>query len=226
MAKVLLLEDDKNLSKGIKIALENDGHDVDDAHSFYEGQSTYEADKYDLFLLDINLPDGDGLAFCKRIRQEEKTPIVFITAKDTEGDMLEGFAAGCDDYISKPFSVEVLRKKVGAVIRLAGRERASREVFIYKDLKINFERMSVEVAGAECKLTATEYKLLEYLITNRGKVLTRGMILEHVFDADENFIDENTLSVYIRRIRQKICEDPKNPDYIVTVFGIGYTFGQ
>lgn len=225
MAKILLLEDDQNLNKGIKIALEKDDHTVVAAHNFFEGVTAYCKEQFDLFLLDINLPDGNGLQLCQRIREKEATPIIFLTAKDTEEEMLQGFTAGCDDYIAKPFSIEVLRRKVGIVLR--NREaKAGKSTFTYKDLTVDFDRMTVCRGETECRLTATEYKLLEYLIKNKGRVLTRDMILSFIFDADGNFVDNNTLNVYIKRLRQKVESDPKNPEYIVTVFGIGYTFGE
>lgn len=225
MAKILLLEDDKNLNKGIKIALEKDNHTVVAVCNFFEGVTAYCKEQFDLFLLDINLPDGNGLQFCQRIREKENTPIIFLTAKDTEEEMLQGFTAGCDDYIAKPFSIEVLRRKVGIVLRNT-KTKNEQSTFAYKDLTVDFDRMAAYLRGTECHLTATEYKLLEYLIKNKGKVLTRDMILSFIFDADGNFVDNNTLNVYIKRLRQKIEDDPKNPEYIVTVFGIGYTFGE
>lgn len=225
MAVILLLEDDKTLNKGIKISLEKDGHTVIPAYSFFEGVENYTKRQFDLFLLDINLPDGSGLMFCKKIREAVGSPIIFLTANDTEQDMLDGFQAGCDDYIAKPFSIEVLRRKVLAVLhRSSSRDTESRQ-FHYKDLAIDFDRMSVSKAGVEMGLTPTEYKLLEYMILNKGKVLTRSMLLERIWDIDGNYIDENTLSVHVRRLRQKIEDNPKNPEYIITVFGIGYTFG-
>ncbi len=225
MATILLLEDDKNLSKGIAIALEKDKHIVVPAYSFFEGVESYTKQHFDLFLLDINLPDGSGIMFCKKIRESVRGPVIFLTANDTEEDMLEGYKVGCDDYISKPFSVEILRKKVLAVLRRFNRSDYEIKQFSYKELDVNFDRMIVQKNGIECKLTPTEYKLLEYMIQNKGKVLTRLMLLERVWDSDGNYIDENTLSVHVRRLRQKLEDDSKNPEYIITVFGIGYTFG-
>jgi len=226
MVAILLLEDDRTLNKGIRIALEKDNHTVISAFSFFEGVESYANKQFDLYLLDINLPDGSGLMFCKKIRETVNSPIIFLTANDTESDMLEGFKAGCDDYIAKPFSIEVLRQKVMAVLRRIDRQDSKAQQFQYKDMDVNLDRMSVTKGGKELKLTATEYKLLEYLILNKGKVLTRSMLLENVWDIDGDYIDENTLSVHVRRLRQKIGDDPKNPEYIITVFGIGYTFGE
>jgi DNA-binding response OmpR family regulator len=224
MASILLLEDDKALHKGIKLALEKDGHSIHSAYSFFEGVETYMKQDIDLFLLDVNLPDGDGRAFCQKIRETSVKPIIFLTANDTEQDVIDGFQMGCDDYLAKPFSVEILRQRVLAVLRRAG--NTDLRLFRYGDLEVNFNKMSVRKNDADIKLTATEYKFLELLIQNKGRVLTRTMLLEQIWDANGSFVDENTLSVHVRRLRQKLEDDPKNPRYIVTVFGIGYTFGE
>lgn len=221
MANIFLLEDDRILSKGIAIALEKDGHQVTAAYSFREAVEQYKKQRYDLFLLDILLPDGSGLDFCKKIRTASDIPILFLTANDTEEDMLEGFSLGCDDYIPKPFSVEVLRKKVQAVLKrtIGGNSRIR-----YKDLEVDTDRRLVFLDGKEIHLTSTEYRLLNYLTENKGKVVTRGMILENLWDIDGNFVDENTVRVNIKRLRQKLNDEKQ--EYIITVFGMGYTFGE
>ena len=192
------------------------------AYGFAEGLDGFERKGYDLFLLDINLPDGSGMDLCTRIRETRETPILFLTANDTEEDMLEGFGAGCDDYISKPFSVEVLRKKVQAVLKRAGREGGSR--FHYGNLTVDMDRRLVSVNGEEVQLTATQYRLLEYLIVNRGRVVTKEMLLEHIWDVNGEFVDDNTVRVNINRLRHKLHDEEQQ--YIVTVFGMGYTFGE
>lgn len=174
-----------------------------------------------MFLLDINLPDGSGIDFCKKIRETSETPVLFLTANDTEQDMLEGFGAGCDDYIPKPFSIEVLRKKVQAILKRTIGDKAR---IRYKNLEVDTDKCLVLLNGEEVRLTSTEYKLLSYLIQNRGKVVTRGMILENLWDIDGNFVDDNTVRVNIKRLRQKLNDE--NQEYIVTVFGMSYTFGE
>ncbi|MCQ4636638.1 response regulator transcription factor [Anaerovorax odorimutans] len=226
MAKILLLEDDKVLSKGIQITLEKSGHTVIPAFTFFDGAAACATQTFDLFLLDIGLPDGNGMDFCRKLRTSSDNPILFLTANDTEADMLEGFSAGCDDYIAKPFSIKVLRHKIEAMLRRSSAENVPSNRFCYKDLIIDFDRMNVQKNGRDCRLTATEYRLLEYMAKNRGKVLTRSMLLSRLWDMDGNFIDENTLSVHVGRLRRKLETDPKNPQYIITVFGIGYTFGE
>lgn len=224
MAKILIVEDDKILNKGVTFALKKEGYEVVSAYSKSEGNEIISKDKIDFLLLDINLPDGNGLDFCREVRDKVNIPIVFFTANDTEEDMVKGFESGCDDYIAKPFSVEVLRHKVNAILKR--NKMINKNLFEYNGLKIDFDRMSVDILGNEINLTATEYKLLELLAINKGKVVTKEILLEKLWDNNGNFVDENTLSVNIRRLRKKIEEDPKNPKYIITVFGIGYTFGE
>lgn len=224
MAKILIVEDDKILNKGVTFALKKEGYEVVSAYSKTEGKEAISKDKIDFILLDINLPDGNGLDFCREVRDRVSIPIVFFTANDTEEDMVKGFETGCDDYIAKPFSVELLKHKINAILKR--NKVVNKNIFEYEDLKIDFERMTVVVLEKDINLTATEYKILELLAINKGKVLTKEILLEKVWDSNGNFVDENTLSVNIRRLRKKIEIDPKNPKYITTVFGIGYTFGE
>ena len=176
-------------------------------------------------ILDINLPDGSGMELCRKIRSAGNIPVIFLTANDTEKDMIEGFQAGCDDYIAKPVSVELLNQRIMAVLRRSAQD-SSGDLFHYKDLSVDFGKMQVSRSQVPVKLSVTEYRLLELLIKNKGQVLTRESILGRIWDCDGNYVDENTLNVHIRRLRQKIEPDTKNPQYIITVFGIGYTFGE
>ncbi len=221
MANIFLLEDDKILSKGISIALEKDEHTVTAVYGYMEALQKYQSQRYDLFLLDINLPDGSGLKLCQKIRETSETPVLFLTANDTEEDMLDGFSAGCDDYISKPFPLEVLRKKVLAVLKRTGSENSR---IRYRDLEVDINKCLVLLNGEEIHLTSTEYKLLCFLIENKGRIVTKAMLLEQLWDIDGNFVDENTVRVNIKRLRQKLNDEKQ--EYIVTVFGMGYTFGE
>lgn len=221
MANIFLLEDDKILSRGISIALQKDNHTVTAVYGYIEALQKYQNQKYGLFLLDINLPDGNGIEFCKKIRETSETPILFLTANDTEEDMLDGYSVGCDDYISKPFSLEVLRRKVQAVLKRTG---SANPRIRYRDLEVDIDKCIVLVKGQEVHLTATEYKLLCYLMENKGRVVTKAMILEQLWDLDGNFVDDNTVRVNIKRLRQKLNDEKQ--EYIVTIFGLGYTFGE
>ncbi len=222
MGEIFLLEDDKILNKGVSIALRKDGHEVTSAYGFADAIGLYDARNYDLFLLDINLPDGNGLELCTRIRETMDTPVIFLTADDTEEEMLAGFSAGCDDYISKPFSVEVLRKKVQAVLKRVHKDGAGR--FHYRKLTLDMDRRLVEMDGEAVHLTDTQYRILEYLILNRGRVITKEMLLENIWDIDGEFVDDNTVRVNITRLRHKLHDEEQ--EYIATVFGVGYTFGE
>ena len=226
MGLILIIEDDKILNRGVSFALKKEGYEVISAYSKLEGkeQVLNSENEIDLLLLDINLPDGSGLDLCREVRKKISSPIVFFTANDTEEDMVKGFESGCDDYISKPFSIEVLKHKVNAMIRI--KKGVSHNVFEYEDLKIDFEKMSVTLKGKDINLTATEYKILELLAKNKGKVITKETILDKIWDSKGNYVDDNTLSVNIRRLRKKIENDSKNCKYIITVFGIGYIFGE
>lgn len=224
MQRLLVVEDDIIICGGLKSFLETKGYEVHCAYTFAEAEAALEK-PFHLVILDSNLPDGNGVALCQEIRKERNTPVIFLTANDTEEDMIAGFQAGCDDYIAKPFSVELLHQRLMAVLRRSMTE-ADSELFQYKDLSVDFNKRQVFLDDVPVKLSATEYNLLELLIKNRKQVLTRTFILEAIWDCDENFVDENTLNVHILRLRQKIEKDSKNPRYIVTVFGVGYTFGD
>lgn len=224
MQKILVVEDDVIICGGVKLLLENKGFEVECAYSLKEARLLLQK-SFHLVILDCNLPDGSGIELCRELRERKSVSVIFLTANDTEKDMIEGFQAGCDDYIAKPFSVELLVQRVMAVLRRSS-VGAVRDLFEYRELAVDFQRMQVFLKGNPIKLSATEYKLLELLVKNKGQVLTRNTILEKIWDCNENYVDENTLNVHIRRLRQKLEEDAREPRYIVTVFGIGYTFGE
>lgn len=223
MQRILIIEDDIIIAGGVKVFLEGKGYAADCVYSLEEAREALRR-SYQLLILDCNLPDGSGLDLCRELRRHSNVPIIFLTALDTEQDMIEGFRAGCDDYIAKPFSVELLNQRIMAVLRRSEQEQ-EREIFQYEELSIDFSKMQVFLGETLVKLSGTEYKLLELLVKNRGQVLTRQSIMERIWDCDGNYVDENTLNVHIRRLRQKIEKDDK-PRYIITVFGIGYTFGE
>lgn len=225
MAYILTVEDDDLLSRGIAFAMEKENHKVFSAHTYQQGYSAFLKEKFDLVLLDINLPDRSGSGLCTQLRQISDIPIIFITANDTEQDMIQGFQQGCDDYIAKPFSLDLLKQRISAVLRRAGKIDKEKDNIRCGQLSIDFKRMTVLKTEQPVRLTATEYKLLELLVRNRGQVLTRQIILEKLWDVEGNFVDENALSVNIRRLRQKLEDNPHQPAYIITVFGIGYTWG-
>lgn len=224
MAKILVVEDDVLLNNGIALVLEKKGHFVIKGFSYSEGYLSFLNGNIDLILLDINLPDNSGINLCTEIRKVSQVPIIYLTANDTEQDIVTGFKTGCDDYISKPFSIEVLNQRIQAILRRIKPE--GKNLFHSGDISVDYEKRLVTKATEVIKLTVTEYKLLELITQNSGQVMTRQLILERLWDVDEAFVDENALSVNIRRLRQKIEDVPKNPRYIKTVFGIGYAWGE
>ncbi len=214
--KILVLEDDKVLGNAICTALNN--YNVTLSLTYDDAMVKFKAENYDLLLLDINLKNKSGFDFLEEIRKTNKVKAIFISANDREVDILKGFDIGCDDYITKPFSLSVLKAKV----KLLEKDNISKGVAI-GDLKINFDKMKVFKSGEEVILSSTEFKLLKYLYDNRNIVVTKEQILEYVWDVDMNFVVENTVNVTINRLRKKIEDNAKEPKYILTVFGIGYT---
>ena len=224
MQRILIVEDDIIICGGVKIFLESKGYKADCVYSLAQAERAL-ASSYSLIILDINLPDGSGLDLCSRIHKERHVPVIFLSADDTDEDMIKGFKAGCDDYIAKPFSTELLNQRIMAVLRRT-EQGINNDLFQYKDMSVDFDKMQVLVNNNLVKLSVTEYKLLELLIKNKGQVMTRETIIERIWGCDESFIDGNTLNVHVRRLRQKLEPDDKDPQYIRTVFGIGYTYGD
>ncbi|WP_025691559.1 response regulator transcription factor [Paenibacillus zanthoxyli] len=227
MTTILIVEDDRLLLEGLAYTLEKEQYEVLAAGSYREGAAYFQSHSIQLAILDIRLPDGSGTDLCGEIRRSSRMPVVFLTANDTEPEIVAGFDLGADDYISKPFSMEVLLRRIKAVLRRTGEDEAGMgRYFIYKDLKVDYGKMTVWKNDEELKLTTTEYRLLAALAENSGQVMTREMLLDRLWDQSGNFVDENTLSVNIKRLRDKLEDDPKNCRYIKTVFGIGYTWGD
>ncbi|MBM7869764.1 DNA-binding response OmpR family regulator [Clostridium pascui] len=224
MINILIVEDDKLLNKGISYALGKSTYNVISTFNYDEGLIAFSNNSIDLILLDINLPHKSGLKLCEEIRKNSESPIIFITANDTEQDIIHGFQTGCDDYITKPFSIEILKQRIIAVLKRSSIKE--KNIFVYKNITIDYDMMILKKLKEVIKLTTKEYKLVELLAKNKGQVISKQIILGKLWDDHGNFVDENTLSVNIRRLRQKIEDDPRNPKYIITVFGIGYTWGE
>lgn len=221
MTKLLLVEDDVTLSLGIVYSLEKEGYNVDKVNTVVGAKSIIAEQEFDLIILDIGLPDGDGFELCKFIRRDKITPVIFLSAEDEEVNIVMALDMGGDDYITKPFRVNELLSRIKAVLRrynksLMGQNLKSGEINI--DLLAN----KVVVKDEEINLTASEYKLLLMLMKNFKIALSRVQILENLWDTEGDFVDDNSLSVYIRRLREKIEEDSSNPKYIKTLRGVGY----
>ena len=215
----MVVEDDRALNEGIAFALRREGYLTNSAYSLREAREKLE-ERMHLVLLDINLPDGDGREFLGSVLAGQPAPVLLLTARDTEEDMLQGFRAGCDDYITKPFSMPVLLMKIAAVLKRS--EGVSRQIYTNGELLYDFENKTLTRRGEAVELTALECRLMELFLHNRGIVLTRERILDRIWDADERFVESRTLNVTIRWLRMKVEENPEEPIYIRTVFGLGY----
>lgn len=224
---ILVVEDDILINEGIKFMLEIEGYEVISAFNIKDGEAVLNRESIELAILDINLPDGSGFEWCKELRERSiTTPIVMLTAKDTEEDMVRGLQCGADDYISKPFSIPVLKERIKAVLRRVPLKKENKNIYTYKELEIDFDKMIISKNGQELKITPTEYKIIKMLIDNKGKVLTREQMLDKLWDIDGKFVDENALSVNIRRIRGKLEDKNSDLRYIKTVFGVGYSWEE
>ena len=202
MKKILIIEDDKNLQEGLAFSLKLEKYEILTASTIKQSMEFLQSEKIDLILLDCNLPDGSGFDLCTKIKQKEEIPILMLTARDTEMDEVKALELGMDDFMSKPFSLAVLKARIKKLI-------GKRE-----------PQMKLVSSGIEC--SKIEYQILVYLMENSGMVLSKEQILAYVWDSKGQFVDENTLFVNIRRLRTKIEEDSKNPQRIKTVHGIGY----
>lgn len=222
MNTLLIIEDDSLLNDGLAFALNSDGFTVIQAYNG-EQAKVLLAQKPDLIVLDINLPDGNGRELCSWIRENTDTPVIFLTALGNEHDIVNGFKAGADDYITKPFSLPVLKQRIKAVLK---RSAVNTDIYAYGNLTFDFAKLILTKNGTEISLTPTEIKLITLFLENRGKVLTRARILERVWDIDGDFVDENAVNVNIKRLRNKLEDDPSHPFFIRTVFGIGYLWGE
>ncbi|WP_125153270.1 response regulator transcription factor [Clostridium rectalis] len=224
MATILLVEDDEALNRGISFKLKKEGYSVIRAACLTESRKIIQSEKIDLVLLDVNLPDGNGFEFCKEIRNKNIL-VIFLTVCDQEVDMVTGYDVGADDYIIKPFSLMVLMLKIKAVLRRNVKLKSNKSI-ISGDIAFYDEELKVYKNNKELFLSKTEFKLLRFLICNYNQILTKDQILNQLWDVDGNFINENTLAVNIRRLREKIEDNPSNPKYIKNIRGIGYSWGK
>lgn len=222
MINVLMIEDDSTIAFGVKYALEQEGFNIDICKDLESGRQNINNKEYNIILLDVMLPDGNGYEFCKEIRQTLDTPIIFLTACDEEVNIVTGLDIGGDDYVTKPFRVRELISRMNAVLRRKGNNNENKKVVKFGDLSINTLEARVYKNGEEIFLTSVEYKLLLILIQNKNVVLSRTKILEKLWDVTYDFVNDNTLTVYIKRLREKIEDDSTNPKYIITVRGVGY----
>ena len=221
MHELLLVEDDDALGRGIRLALEGGGLQVTVCRTLAEGRRTLEDGAFDLLILDVNLPDGNGLDFLRTLRRDHAVPVILLTANDLETDIVTGLELGADDYITKPFSLAVLRARVNAQLR-RGTPAAAR--YEAEGLSLDFDRMEFQRDGQPVELSKTEQKLLRLLVENRGRTLTRAQLVDRIWTDGAAYVDENALSVTVKRLRDKLEETPSRPRFIKTVYGLGYTW--
>lgn len=226
MNKILLVEDDEALALGIEFTLNDEGYEVSRAATLNEGKRLFEKGGVDLVILDVNLPDGSGYGLCKYIRTKSEVPIIFLTALDEEVNVVLGFEIGGDDYITKPFRVKELTSRIKAILRRNSRAASPGNSMVSGQIIVDTSMALVKKGGREIALTAQEYKLLLIFMSKPRVLMKREEILCELMEGAEAFFDENTLSVYIKRIREKIEDDPKEPQYIITARGMGYKWDE
>ena len=222
-AKVLLVEDDREIVENLTEYLSTEGYLVKSVNTQKDTMEILEKETFDLLLLDVTLKQGNGYGVCTAVKEKYDLPVIFLTALDDEFSVVTGLDMGADDYISKPFRPRELVSRMRSVLRRSGRTQA---VVNIRDIRIGTEKGIVMRAGQELFLSALEYRLLLVFVNNRGMVLTRGRLLDEIWDAAGEFVNDNTLTVYIKRLREKIEKDPQNPEIIMTVRGMGYRLGE
>ncbi|MBR3282746.1 MAG: response regulator transcription factor [Ruminococcus sp.] len=219
MKKILLVEDDKSIITNLSEFLTNEGFSVRNAEGQTRALELIGEEKFDLVLLDVSLADGNGFAVCSAIKSEHNTPVIFLTASGDEYSTVTGFELGADDYIAKPFRPRELVLRIKNILRLTG---GSGTVTKLGDVLVDTVKGTASRNGSDLYLSALEYRLLLVFLNNRGAVLSRNQLLEAIWDIAGEFVNDNTLTVYIKRLREKIEEDPQNPKIIKTVRGLGY----
>jgi len=222
MDKILIVEDDTALSNGIVLALKDDKYTFFQASTIAGAKGQMENQAFELVILDMNLPDGNGLALLAEIREGTLVPVIILTANDMETDIVTGLELGADDYITKPFSLMVLRARVNSQLR---KKKAGTPAVIHIDgFEFAFDRMAFSKNGIPIELSKTEQKLLKGLIENKGNIVGRADLVDRIWTDGAEYVDENALSVTVKRLRDKLEDNPSAPRYIKTVYGIGYTW--
>lgn len=222
MKHIFFVEDDLSLINGLTFAMKKQGYEIDVARTSLEAGRLWEDGKYDLVILDVSLPDGSGFDICTKIRQTSKVPIMFLTAADEETDIIMGLDIGADDYITKPFKLAVFLSRINALLRRSDNFSRTDQELSSNGITVQLLKGEGYKNGKPLELTSSEYKLLCLFMENPDAVLSPEQILGRLWDCDENFIDNKTLTVYIRRLRMKIEDDPGEPKKILTVRGMGY----
>ncbi len=222
MSRILLLEDDLSLINGLSLAFKKQGFELDIARTMKEAGTVWTEGRYDLLVLDVSLPDGSGFEFCRNVRKTSKVPIIFLTASDEEMSIITGLDIGGDDYITKPFKLGVLLSRIQALLRRAKDFGTAETELQSNGIFVLLLKGQAYKNGKPLDLTAGEYKLLCLLMQNPNTILSKEKILDKLWDSEGNFIDNNTLTVYIRRLRMKVEDNPSEPRMILTIRRMGY----
>ncbi|MGX6978195.1 response regulator transcription factor [Vagococcus elongatus] len=220
MKKILILEDDQELNDGIKLALSNEEYQFFQCRKITEAKKIITDEAIDLILLDLNLPDGHGLVFLKEVRSSSTVPIIIITANNMESDIIIGLESGANDYITKPFSLMILRARVAVQLR----QTVPVTKIQIENMTFDFQQMIFVVNGVSVELSKTEQKLLYLLVNNRGATLKREFLIDNIWSGNTDFVDDHALTVTVKRLRKKIDDNPNQPKYIRTVYGLGYSW--
>lgn len=225
---ILLVEDDKTIASGLEYSLQQDQfctvlcHDVASAKKVIAEQ----LDQFVLCLFDLSLPDGSGYELCKMVKEQSDVPVIFLTAVDDEVNVVMGLDMGADDYITKPFRIRELLSRIKSVLRRYQKQPQAKAIIEVDAIRINTLEGKVYKHGDEIPLTALEYRLLLIFANHIGQILSRNQLLEQIWDVAGDFVNDNTLTVYIKRLREKLEDDPKDPTFIKTVRGLGYKVGE
>ena len=222
MQRILIVEDDGTLAQGIRLALQNPERETVLCGTLAQASEAFHQGVFHLLILDINLPDGSGLDWLRQLRRTSAVPVILLTANDLEMDIVGGLESGADDYVTKPFSLAILRARVNAQLRRG--ESAGSGAVVIDGFRFDFERMDFRRTGQLVELSKTEQKLLRLLVENRGRTLSRGVLIDRVWSDGAEYVNENALSVAVKRLRDKLEETPSQPKYLKTVYGIGYTW--
>jgi len=220
--RLLLVEDDKTIALGLEYSLAQEGFEVTICYDMASALEKISVTDFDFALLDIALPDGNGFDICRKLKMKGDTPVIFLTARDDEGSVVMGLDIGADDYITKPFRIRELQSRIRSVLRRTHKSAEDGTVLHYGNVTVNIAEGKVRKNGNDVFLTALEYRLLLILINNEGRIVTRNQLIESIWDVSGDFVNDNTLTVYIKRLREKIEDDPQNPTIIKTVRGLGY----
>lgn len=224
--KVLFVEDDHSIAMGLEYSLRQEGYEVRTCHTVAEAETALSEELFDLCLLDVTLPDGNGYEICQKAKRREDVAVIFLTACDDEGNVVMGLDMGADDYITKPFRIRELLSRMKSVLRRYRKTDGAEQLFRLRDITVYPLQAKVYKGEEELNLTAMEYRLLLTLVQAEGRILSRNQLLESLWDIGGDYVNDNTLTVYIKRLREKLGGENGEADLIKTVRGMGYRLGE